>query len=114
MWCCLYCGHRAPADAWLTSEQLGHLEMVARAWANHVRYQQLAHVSRTLSQNPRPTFVAVPPEELPGPMPPDEEGLRIIPMVCCGEDIQALWDWDAPLFCPRCGARSAAWARARR
>ncbi|MBU8897408.1 hypothetical protein DRW03_29515 [Corallococcus sp. H22C18031201] len=103
-WCCLYCGHKAPTDSWLTTEQHVHVERVARAWANHVRYEQLAHVTRTLSQNPRPTFVVVPPEDLPGPMPPDSESLRVIPMVCCGEDVQALWEWDSALYCPRCGA----------
>jgi hypothetical protein len=102
---CLYCGHRASAEEWLTDEQRGHVEGLARAWANHVRYEQLSHVSRTLAQNPRPTFIAVAPAELPGPMPAEPDDMRALPMLCCGEDAKALWDWDEPLFCPRCGAR---------
>nr|WP_153867665.1 MULTISPECIES: hypothetical protein [Myxococcaceae] len=102
---CLYCGHRAGAEAWLTEEQQAHLEALARAWGDHVRYEQLAHVARTLAQNPRPTFIAVPPAELPGPMPAEPDDMRVLPLLCCGEDVKALWDWDEPLFCPRCGAR---------
>jgi hypothetical protein len=102
---CLYCGHRASAEEWLTEEQRAHVEGLARAWANHVRYEQLALVSRTLAQNPRPTFIAVAPAELPGPMPAEPDDMRALPMLCCGEEAKALWDWDEPLFCPRCGAR---------
>jgi len=105
-WRCPYCGHRAGADAFLTPLQQTHLEAVARGWANHVRYEQLAHVSRTLALNPRPTFVAVAPEALPGPMDPEpDELLRILPLLCCGEDVKLLWEWDQAFFCPRCGAR---------
>jgi hypothetical protein len=100
---CLYCGHRAAGDEWLTAAQQAHMESVARAWANHVRYEQLAHVSRTLADNPRPTFVSVRPPALPGPMAPDVDDLRALPLVCCGEEVKAHWDWDGPLFCPRCG-----------
>lgn len=104
-WSCLYCGHRAEADEWLTGEHVAYLERLARAWANHVRYQQLAHISRTLGHNPRPTFVALAPRELPHLMPPEPEDLRPLPLLCCGEEVKALWDWDGPLYCPRCGAR---------
>lgn len=103
-WRCLYCGHRADADEWLTHEHVSYLEGVARAMANHVRYEQLAHVSRTLAQNPRPTFIAVAPEPLPEPLPSEPEDLRTILMVCCGEDVKAQWDWDTAMYCPRCGA----------
>ncbi|MBM7117124.1 hypothetical protein [Archangium primigenium] len=102
---CPYCGHRAAGDEWLTPAQQAHVEDVARSWANHVRYEQLAHVSRTLAVNPRPTFVSAPPVAMPGPMSPDSDDLRLLPLVCCGEDVKALWDWEGPLFCPRCGTR---------
>ncbi|MDY7233239.1 hypothetical protein [Hyalangium rubrum] len=103
-WHCLYCGHHAEADEWLAPEHVSYLESLSRAWANHVRYEQLAYVSRTLSYNPRPTFIAVAPEALPEPLPAEPEDLRVIPMVCCGEDVKAEWDWDGPMYCPRCGA----------
>jgi hypothetical protein len=103
-WCCLYCGHRAAADEWLTREQQDYLEALARAWANHVRYEQLAYVNRTLALNPRPTFVAVAPEALPGPMTSEPDDLRSLLLVCCGEEVKALWDWDEAMHCPRCGA----------
>lgn len=104
-WSCLYCGHRAPADEWLTEEQSAHLEAWAHAWIHHVQYEQLAHVHRTLSLNPRPTYVAVPPGELPAPLPPEVEELRLIPLLCCGEEVKALWEWEGPLHCPACMAR---------
>ena len=80
-------------------------EALARAWANHVRYEQLSHVSRTLGVNPRPTFISVEPEPLPGPMSPDADDLRLLPLLCCGDEVKALWDWEGPLHCPRCGTR---------
>jgi hypothetical protein len=102
-WSCPYCGHRAPGDEWLTEAQQEHLEALGRAWANHVRYEQLAYVHRTLPDNPRPTFVTMEPEALPGPMPPEPDDLRVLSLVCCGEEVKALWDWEGPLYCPRCG-----------
>jgi hypothetical protein len=111
---CLYCGHRASAEEWLTEEQRAHLEGLARAWANHVRYEQLSHVARTLAQNPRPTFIAVAPAELPGAMPAEPDDMRALPLLCCGEDVKALWDWDEPLFCPRCATRHSGVAGRRR
>ncbi|SEM15544.1 hypothetical protein SAMN05444354_112118 [Stigmatella aurantiaca] len=104
-WHCLYCGHHADGDEWLARDHSDYLEALARGWANHVRYEQLSHVSRTLSQNPRPTFVAVAPDALPEGPSQDPEDLRVIPMVCCGEDVKAQWDWDGPFHCPRCGTR---------
>lgn len=103
-WTCLYCGHRAAADEWLTREQHEFIEQLAKAWANHVRYEQLAYVSRTLAQNPRPTFIAVAPEPVPDTMRPEPDDLRPLFLVCCGEEVKALWDWDAAMHCPRCGA----------
>ncbi|MET0406506.1 MAG: hypothetical protein ABW123_29080 [Cystobacter sp.] len=102
---CLYCGHRAAGDEWLTPAQQAHVEDVARCWANHVRYEQLAHVSRTLRDNPRPTFVSTRPRPLPGPMSPDADDLRRVPLLCCGEEVKAHWEWDGPLCCPSCGTR---------
>ena len=102
---CLYCGHRAAADEWLTPAQQAHVESLARAWANHVRYEQMAHVSRTLGVNPRPTFISTAPEALPGPMPQDADDQRLIPLLCCSDEVKALWDWEGPLHCPRCGTR---------
>jgi hypothetical protein len=102
---CLYCGHRAAGDEWLTPAQQAHVEDVARAWANHVRYEQLAYVSRTLGHNPRPTFVSVKPRALPEPLPPEADDLRLLPLVCCGEEVKAHEDWGGPIFCPRCGIR---------
>ncbi|MBN1210145.1 MAG: hypothetical protein JXB05_35160 [Myxococcaceae bacterium] len=106
-WTCFYCGHRAEADEWLVRDHVAYLEELARGLANHVRYEQLAHISRTLSQNPRPTFVAVAPEPLPEGMPLEEEDLRALHLVCCDEEVKALWDWDGPFYCPRCGAHHA-------
>lgn len=103
-WTCFYCGQRAEADEFLVRDHVAYLEDLAKGLANHVRYEQLAHVTRTLSQNPRPTFVVVAPEELPRYMSPEPEDLRPIHLVCCVEEVKALWDWDGPFYCPRCGA----------
>ena len=103
-WTCFYCGHQADADEWLVRDHVAYLESLARSLANHVRYEQLSHVSRTLAQNPRPTFVAVAPDALPEGMPEEPEDLRPLHLVCCGDEVKSLWDWDGPFYCPRCGA----------
>lgn len=103
-WTCFYCGHRAEADEYMVREHVAWLEELARGLAHHVRYEQLAHVMRTLSQNPRPTFVVMPPDALPECMPAEPEDLRPLHLVCCGDEVKALWDWEGPFYCPRCGA----------
>lgn len=102
---CLYCGATASPDAWLTDEQRTYVEDWAHALSNKVRFEQLAHVTRTLSENPRPTFVAVPPEFPRDAMPPEPDDLHEVPLLCCSEEAKAIPGWLGPIYCPRCGAK---------
>jgi len=103
---CFYCGKRAELREWLTAAQRDHLERLGGALAQHLRFEQLAHVSRTLSLNPHPTFIPVRPP--PFPAPPGEldiDGMRPFEVPCCGEPLRAASGWAGPFFCPSCGAR---------
>lgn len=100
---CFYCGHRAQPDDWLTGAQQTFLQRVARALAQQVRYEQMSHVSRTLAENPRPTYVPVRPGGLPSPMGPDADDMRRFHLLCCGDEVKAAAGWEQAYFCPRCG-----------
>jgi hypothetical protein len=100
---CFYCGKRAPVDEWLTVAQQTYLQRVGRVLAQQVRYEQMGHISRTLSANPNPTFVPVRPAALPMPMSPDVDDMRRFHLICCGDEVKAASGWDQAYFCPRCG-----------
>lgn len=107
---CAYCGKRAPLDEWHTEAQRGYLEALAHGLAEHVRYEQLAHVERTLALNPGPTFVAVAPPPLPADFAPepDADDARPRPTPCCGEELWLESGWGNTWYCFRCGARHEA------
>jgi len=100
---CFYCGHRAAPEEWLTLSQQSFLQQVGRILAQHVRYEQLAQVSRTLSDNPRPTFTLMKPSPLPPPCPPEQEDLRRFRVLCCSDEIKASSGWEHGYHCPHCG-----------
>lgn len=100
---CFYCGNRAASDEWLTSAQQTYLQRVGRVLAQHVRYEQMSHVTRTLSENPRPTYVPVRPGSLPAPMAQEQDDMRRFHLICCGDEVKAATGWEQAYFCPRCG-----------
>lgn len=110
---CVYCGRMAPPEEWLTAEQRAFLDQLANGLVQEVRFDQLSHVARTLAQNPRPTFVLLPPRRPPGAMPPEPDDLRPVPLLCCGEEAKIVDDWQRSLFCPRCGTKQATTTRHR-
>jgi hypothetical protein len=104
--CCLYCGRLAPPEEWFTLEQRQQLERIVTALLSEVRHEQLSFVMRTLSRNPRPTFVTMGTARFLPPMAPEPDDLDAVPMLCCGEEAKAESGWS-PIasYCPRCGAR---------
>jgi hypothetical protein len=100
---CFYCGNRGAPDEWLTPAQQTYLQRVARILVQHVRYEQMSHVTRTLSENPRPTYVPVRPTSLPAPMAPEQDDMRRFHLICCGDEVKAATGWEQAYFCPRCG-----------
>jgi hypothetical protein len=111
---CSYCGRAETVDAMLTSDQRGYLERFGKALAEHVRYQMLSYVARTLSHNPQPTFVPVHPGQLPGEMRAEPDDMKIVPLICCGDEAKVASGWDEPYFCPRCGYEQKNGVRRRR
>lgn len=102
---CPYCAHVAPGEAWIWSAFKKELEQLAATYTEHVRYQQLMHVPRTLAENPRPTFVPVVPPELPPRLRSDPLGhFRRLELLCCGEEVKVRPADAERLICPRCGA----------
>ncbi len=111
---CLYCGKNEAVEAMLTSEHRSYLERFGKSLAEHVRYEQLSYVARTLAHNPQPTFVPVHPGQLPGEFRPEPDDMKVVPLVCCGEEAKAAAGWDEPYFCPRCGYEQSNGVRRRR
>lgn len=101
---CPYCGKEAPLDAFFTPQQVRYLERVVAALAEEVRYQQLSHVRRTLSQNPYPTFVPVPPSQPSPVLAPEPDDMEVRAFLCCAEDAKVESHWRGAVHCVRCGA----------
>lgn len=101
---CPYCGHQGPGEEWIWAAFRKELEQIASAYAEHVRYEQLMHVPRTLAHNPGPTFVPVTPRPLPPRLRGDPLGhfLRL-ELLCCGEEIKVRPADAEHLICPHCG-----------
>lgn len=104
---CPYCGTVADADAWWTEEQRLFLSRRAAALGAEIRFEQLRHVERTLGQNPNPTFVPVPPAPTRAVVRPEPDDMRVVPMVCCGEDVKVRDSWAGAVHCPYCGTEHA-------
>ena len=102
-WVCFYCGKSSAPEEYLTLEHRGWVNRVATALAERVRYEQLSHVTRTLAQNPRPTFVPMRPPPLPGVLPMEPDDMRRFLMLCCGDEVKAATGWQQRYHCPRCG-----------
>ncbi len=100
---CLYCGHSAPAHVWLTEDQQEFLRDLAEQLGALVRYEQLAFVERTLRQNPRPTYVPVPPHPLITEMEAEPDDGAATALVCCGAEVKGALKGRDGAFCPACG-----------
>lgn len=101
---CPYCGAAAEPDEFWTEEQRLFLSRRAMALAEAIRFEQLRHVERTLSQNPYLTFLPVPPGPFLHGLRPEPDDMRVVPLVCCGEDVKVRDSWQGTVRCPFCGA----------
>lgn len=104
MFFCVYCGQEAPSDEWCTPQQRAWMEKVADVLAKEIQYELMQYPMRTLSQNPAPTFVAVPPPDDLPEMRAEEDDMRRTSFFCCVEDVKVEHHWVQPVYCPRCGA----------
>ncbi|MDQ3264306.1 MAG: hypothetical protein M3Y59_11690 [Myxococcota bacterium] len=104
---CFYCGKVGPADDFLTADQKEFVERLSTSLVEHLRFEQLSQVVRTLSDNPRPTFVPVRPAAMPAGMPGELEDMRPFPLTCCNDEVKAAAGWNQPFHCPACGVRHA-------
>lgn len=100
---CPYCGARAPADAWFTAEQRAWLDKRADTLGLEVRYEQLAHIERTLADNPGPTFLPVRPEMPECRLRPERDDMRCVPLLCCSEELKISDNWLGAVRCFYCG-----------
>lgn len=103
---CPCCARVAPGEAWLWSAFRKELSRYAEILEEHVRYEQLMHVTRTLGHNHSPTFIPVAPRPLPPRMRSDPLGhFQRLTLVCCGEELKVRPSDVGRLCCPACGAR---------
>jgi hypothetical protein len=103
---CPYCGRRAGVAAFLVKAQDEFLEATANWVAALVTFEQLAFIEQTLGQNPYQTFYAMKPvaPERPEPAP---NGLRPVPLGCCGGRIDLDPDWCGEIRCPYCAGSTS-------
>lgn len=101
---CPYCGHLAEADVWWTEEQRLFLQKRSAALGEEIRFEQLRLIERTLEQNPYPTFLPVAPVPFAFATRPEPDDMRVVPLVCCGEDVKVRESWTGPVICPFCGS----------
>jgi DNA-directed RNA polymerase subunit RPC12/RpoP len=103
---CPYCAHRAPGEGWLWAAFTKELEQLSGLLEEHLRYEQLMHVRRTLGQNPKPTFVPVLPRPLPPRLRADPLGhFAKVELLCCGAEVKLRPPEGARITCPSCGVR---------
>jgi len=100
---CPYCAHHADADAWWTEEHRLWLGKIAASLSEEIRFEQLRYVERTLGQNPYMTFLPVAPAPFHGQMRAEADDMRVVPLVCCGEEVKVRESWAGPIHCPFCG-----------
>lgn len=104
---CPYCAVGASADAFWTEEQRLFLSRKAAALGEEIRFEQLRHVERTLGQNPNLTFLPVAPSPMRLGVRSEPDDMRVVPMVCCGEDVKVRDSWTGSVHCPFCAAEHA-------
>ncbi len=100
---CPYCAHRAEEDRWFTAEQRAWLDRRGKALSLELRYEQLAHVERTPSLNPNPTFLPPRREAPPGVLQAEPDDMRVLPLLCCREELKVRESWSGPVHCFYCG-----------
>ncbi len=101
---CPYCRFAAPEESFLTPEQQAFLDQRAEAFSLELRYEMLAHVERTLADNPNPTFLAVRPEPSKTQLADEPNDMRVLPLLCCREELKLPESWPGPVCCFFCGA----------
>jgi len=102
---CPYCGVLGTPDAWLTAEQRAAVAHRAAHWQREVRYVQLAWPRHRLGDNPRLTYLPVPPAPFaakPG-APAPGPAMRAFPLLCCKGRQRILDGWRGPVRCHHCG-----------
>jgi len=104
---CPYCAVQADADTFWTEEQRLFLARKAAALGEEIRFEQLRHIERTLGQNPNLTFLPVPPAPFRFAVRAEPDDMRVVPMVCCGEDVKVRDSWTGAIHCPFCATEHA-------
>lgn len=101
---CPYCASRAPADHFLTSDALQRIDVHAENLRAELRWRMLRAPLDLLAANPRPTYVALPPEEVRLPrLRADWDDLTRMLLPCCGEEQKVSDAWVGPIRCHLCG-----------
>jgi hypothetical protein len=100
---CPYCAFQADADDWWTEEQRQLLSRRAAALGEEIRYEQLRHVERSGVHGAGATFVAVPPDPFSFKPRAEPDDMRVVPLLCCSEDVKVRESWENRLACPFCG-----------
>ena len=97
---CAYCGHRAPAQAFLTEAQRGWLDHWAKRLDAEVQVVRLRALDPFSAAWMQPS-----PKEPDQARPSEPDDMLPVALWCCGEQLKLKAGWREAYFCPRCGAR---------
>ena len=100
---CPYCGVTGQDDDWFTAEQRAFIDKRAESLNQEIRYEILAQCERSLSANPYLTFLPVRPTRSDAELKAEPDDMRVLPLLCCGEEVKISENWPGPLFCFYCG-----------
>ncbi len=100
---CPYCGGAAGDDQWFTAEQRAFLDKRGQTLGEELRYEELAHVLRTLAANPSPTYLPVRPKPAEVWPPAEPDDMRVVSLFCCGEELKVSESWQGSIRCFLCG-----------
>lgn len=100
---CPYCSTAATDDQWFTAEQRAFLDRRAEVFGLEIRFEQLAHVERTLAVNPWPTYLPVRPGKPDPELRAEPDDMRLVPLLCCREEIKIAESWTGSVWCFFCG-----------
>jgi hypothetical protein len=102
---CPYCGRQGSEESWFTEEQRTWIDQRAETFSLELRYEVLAYVERSLAANPAPTYLPVRPEQSEATLKPEPDDMRVVPLLCCRDEVKVGEGWPGPVYCYFCGTQ---------
>jgi hypothetical protein len=102
---CVYCGRTNPLETFLPFAQRSYLESVAKVVKQQVQAARLKLVHTRFALKPAPTYVPVEPPKMPEPSLREPNDMKVMPVLCCSDEVKVQHAWSGAVHCPRCASR---------